>query len=200
MCDICNCYFSFWAVFCPFNPPNSPKNNNFKKLKTPPGYIIILHMCTKNHDHMLYCSWDMVHDSCNSYFSFWANFCPFTPLTAWKIKISKKMKKAPRDIIISHKYTTNQDHMLYCSWDMAYDGCNCYFSFWVIFCPLTAQKMKISKKNEKRASRYHRFTIVSKIMIIYYTIPEIWCMTNVIVFHFGLLFALLPPVPPLTAQ
>ena len=93
MCNICNCYFSFWAVFCPFNPPNSPKNNNFKKLKTPPGYIIILHMCTKNHDHMLYCSWDMVHDRCNSYFSFWANFCPFTPLRAWKIKISKKWKK-----------------------------------------------------------------------------------------------------------
>ena len=74
MCDICNCYFSFWAVFCPFNPPNSPKNNNFKKLKTPPGYIIILHLCTKNHDHMLYCSWDMVHDKCNCYFPFWPIF------------------------------------------------------------------------------------------------------------------------------
>ena len=85
--------FHFELFFCPFNPPNSPKNNNFKKLKTPPGYIIILHMCTKNHDHMLYCSWDMVHDRCNSYFSFWANFCPFTPLRVWKIKISKKWKK-----------------------------------------------------------------------------------------------------------
>ena len=33
-------------------------------------------------------------------------------------------------------------------------------------------------------------------MIICYTVPEIWCMTNVIViFHFGLFFALLPPPP-----
>ena len=37
-------------------------------------------------------------------------------------------------------------------------------------------------------------------MIISYTVPEIWCVTNIIViFHFGLLFALLrtrPPRPP----
>ena len=26
------------------------------------------------------------------------------------------------------------------------DRCNCYFSFWAIFCPLTAQKIKILKK------------------------------------------------------
>ena len=25
--------------------------------------IIILHKCTKNHDHMLYCSWDMARDT-----------------------------------------------------------------------------------------------------------------------------------------
>ena len=68
------------------------------------------------------------------------------------------------------------------------------------FLPPNSPKNENFKKNEKRAWRYHRF-IVSKIMIIYYTIPEIWHMTNVIVvFHFGLLFALLPPVPPLTAQ
>ena len=32
---------------------------------------------------------------------------------------------------------------------MVCDGCNCYFSFWAIFCPFTtliAQKIKISKK------------------------------------------------------
>ena len=46
----------------------------------------------------------------------------------WKLK---KMKKMPRDIIILHKHTKNQDHMLYYSWDMARDGCN-YWSFWAI--------------------------------------------------------------------
>ena len=78
--------------FLPFYSPNSPKNQNFEKMKKTPGDIIILHKCTKNHDHMLYCSLDMAHNQCN-YFSFWAIFCPFTPLTAWKIKILKKWKK-----------------------------------------------------------------------------------------------------------
>ena len=61
-----------------FYPLNSPKNQNFKKKKRKmPGDIIILHKCTKNHDHMQYCSWDMVHDRCNCYFSFWAIFAKF---------------------------------------------------------------------------------------------------------------------------
>ena len=35
---------------------------------------------------------------------------------------------------------------------------------------------------------------VLKIMIIGYTVPEIWHMTDVIdIFHFGLFFAFLPP-------
>ena len=47
----------------PFNPPppKSPKNDNIKNEKNP-GDIIILHKCTKNYDHPLYCSRDMTHD------------------------------------------------------------------------------------------------------------------------------------------
>ena len=67
--------------------PNNPKNQNFEKLKKAPGDIIILHKCTKNHDHMLYCSLDMARNGFNCYFSFWAIFYPFTSLTAQKIKI-----------------------------------------------------------------------------------------------------------------
>ena len=86
----CNSYFSFWAIFCLFtnSPPNDPKNQNFKKMKKLLGNIIILHICTKNYDQMIYGSWDMVGDGCN-YFSFWAIFCPFASLTAPKIKILK---------------------------------------------------------------------------------------------------------------
>ena len=79
--------------FLPFYPPKSPKNQSFEKIKKPPGDIIILHMYNKNYDQMMYASWDMVCDRCNCYFSFWAIFCPFTPLTAQKIKILKKRKK-----------------------------------------------------------------------------------------------------------
>ena len=109
-------------------------------MKKTPGNIIILHMCNKIHDHMLYCSWDMARDRCN-YFSSWAIFCHFTFLTAWKIKIFKKWKRKPEATIILQS--------------------------------------------------------VPKIMIICYTVPEIWHVTDVIViFHFGLFFAPFPPNSP----
>ena len=41
---------------------------------------------------------------------------------------------------------------MYSSWDMVVDGCN-YFLFWTIFClfiSLTAWKIKMKKKNEKK--------------------------------------------------
>ena len=67
--------------FLPFHTPNCPKTKikKKKKKKPLPGYIIILHKSTKNHDPTLYCSWDMAHDTCDFYFSFWVIFCTFTP-------------------------------------------------------------------------------------------------------------------------
>ena len=91
VCDKCN-YWSFWAIFCPFTPRNIPKNQNFEKIKKMPGDIIILHKSIKNYDQMVYDSWDIAHDKCN-YFSFWAIFCPLTPVTSQKIKILRKWKK-----------------------------------------------------------------------------------------------------------
>ena len=128
---------------------------------------------------MLYCSWDMVRGRCN-YFSFWAIFCPFTPKTAQKIKILK-MKYLPGDIIILHKCTKNHDHMLYCSWNMVFDRCNCHFWFWAIFCPfipLTAQKIKILKTWKKHLEISSFYICVPKITIRWCTVPEIWCATE----------------------
>ena len=185
VCDGCNCYFSLWAIFytstaqiLPFYPVTAQKRKISKKWKKKKktGDMIILHKCNKNLDHRLYCSWDMACDECNCYFSFWAIFCPFTFLIAQKMKISKKMKKRPGDIIISHMCTKNHDHMLYCSWDMAHDTCNFDFSFWAIFCPFThaphlpppphpliSQKIKILE-NERKTWRYHHFTQVNQIL------------------------------------
>ena len=89
----CDGLFFILGYFLPFYPPNSPKIKIYEKMKKKKkiGDIIILHICTKNYDHMIYCSWDMACDKCN-YFSFWDMFCPFTPLTAQKIK-SKKYEK-----------------------------------------------------------------------------------------------------------
>ena len=98
--------------------------------------------------------------------------------------------------IISHMCTINDKLMMYDSWDIKRDGCNCYFSFWTIFCsftPLIAPKRESSKKWKKPLEKPSFYTSVPKIVIMCYTVPEIWCMIDVIVsFHFGLSFALLP--------
>ena len=82
--------FSILGNFLPFCLASTPKSENFKTMKKVPGDIIILHKCTKNHDHMLYCPWDMAHDTFNCCFSFWAIFSPFTPLIAQNFKKNKK--------------------------------------------------------------------------------------------------------------
>ena len=82
--------------------------------------------------------------------------------------------------------------MLHCSWDMMRDRCNCYFTFWAVFCPftrLTARKRKILKKWKKHLEISSFYNSVPKIMISWYMVPEIWCITDVIIIsHFGLVF------------
>ena len=128
-------FLPFWTIFCN-SIPLTPKNQNFKKMKKPPGDIITLHMCTINRNHIMYSSWDMKCDWQN-FLSFWTVFCPFTPITTQKIKTLKNWKK----------------HLEILSF----------------------------------------YTSVPKIMIRCYTVPEICHVTDVIViFYFGLFFALLP--------
>ena len=80
---------------------------------------------------------------------------------------------------------------------MACSRCNCYFLFWAIFAPLLPNRLK--NKNFKEMRKKHLeisfYTSVPKI-IICDTVPEIWCMTDIIIFHFGLFFALLPSNSP----
>ena len=132
------------------------------------------------------------------------HFGQFFAQTAWKMKVSKKIIKT-KCLEISSFNTKNHDYILYSSWEMAFDGCNCYFSFWAIFCPftsLTAQKMKISKKKEKKRKKHLEissfYTSAPKSMITWFTLPEIWGMTDfTVIFHFGQFFC---PFTILTAQ
>ena len=148
--------------------------------------IIILHKCET------LTIWDTVPkiQSETEFIVILGLFCPFTPATAQKLKM-----KTLGDII-SQKYTKNHDHRLHCSWYMACDGCN-YFSFRAMFCPftpLTAPKMKISKKWKEHLKISSFNAGLPKIM--FFTVPEIWPMTDVTIFHFGLFFALLPHNSP----
>ena len=174
-------FLSFWAIcvpqmtiiwymvleissgtgyFLPFYLPNNPENQNFEKMKKTPGNTIILH---EYHKSKSYDVWFLRYGARRTeFFSFWTILpcCPPPPLNNPKNQNFEKWKKTPTDITILHKCATNDNHMIYCSWDMAPDGCNCYFSFWAIFwlfTPITAQKKKISQK-WKNSCRYHHFT------------------------------------------
>ena len=132
-------------------------------MKKTPGDSIILHKCTKNQDHMLYCSGDMARDRCNCYFSFWTIFCPSTPLNSPKNKnlTKKKKKKKPGDVIILHKCTKNYNHMVYCSWYGVWHVIVIfYFGLFFALLPRNFPEKWKFKKNEKNTWRYCHFAQV----------------------------------------
>ena len=129
-------FFLFWTIFCLFTPLTAKKMKTSKKKKkkkknlkncleiSSPHTSVpkIMIICSTVPE--IWCVTDII-----VFFSFWAIFCPFTPITAQKMKISKKMEKPSGDTIILHNSPKNHDHMLYCSLYMVHDRCNCYFSF-----------------------------------------------------------------------
>ena len=65
---------SFSTIFCPFTPLTTPKIKTRKNEKKKTlEVIIILQMCTKNNNHMIYDSWEV---ECNK------TFCHFGPFFA----------------------------------------------------------------------------------------------------------------------
>ena len=68
------------------------------------------------------------------------------------------------------------------------------FQFGPFFALLPSKNQNSLKMKKKHMEISSFYTSAPKIMIICYTVPDIWCVTDVIVvFKFGLLFALLPP-------
>ena len=82
-------FFVISVHFLPLYTPDNQKNRNFKTMKKASWDLTTLQMCSKNHDHMMYASWDMEYDRPN-FLSFWIIFCLFTPLLTPKIKIWNK--------------------------------------------------------------------------------------------------------------
>ena len=109
------------------------------------------------------------------FLSFWI-FCPFTPLKTQKIKILKKWKK---HLEIYHHFTEVYQK----SWSYAIKflryGARLFLYFilgyFFPFTLLTARKIIISKKWKSFSSFY---TCVPKIMIRWFTVPEIRCATD----------------------
>ena len=73
----------------------------------------------------------------------------------------------------------------------------CHFGpFFTLLPPKNPKNHNFEKKRKKRL-KISFYTNVRNIMIICYAVPEIGCVTDVIlIFHFGLFFALLTPNDP----
>ena len=127
------------GLFCPFIPSLTvPKIKILKKNEKMPRVIIYLYIQVyhkwRSYNHTIYGSWNIRCDR-RKFLSFWAIFCPFSPLTTWKIKIII-LKKTLGDIIILHICIINDNHMMYGFSDMECNGLN-FLLFWTVFCPFT---------------------------------------------------------------
>ena len=123
-------------------------------------------------------------------------------ISSWHLlmnfKKPEKMKKTPGDMILLHKCIINDNHMIYGSWDSKCNRLN-FFVIWghflAFYLPNSLKNRNIKKKKKKtNIISFH--TSVPKFMIIAYTFSEICHVTDVIIFHFGLHFSLLPPNSP----
>ena len=115
----------------------------------------------------------------------------FSPQTTRKIKILKIKKKTPGGIIISNMSKINKNHwcMIHGIWsttDRIFSHSGPFFALLhpltqpppAPFPPpanLTTQRTKILKKWKKQLEISSFYTGVSKIMIRWCTVPEIWC-------------------------
>ena len=164
------------------------------------GDIILLHMHTINEDHMIYYPWDIRWYK-QSFFVILGHFLPFEPPNNLEKQNFEKIKKKPGYIITLHLCTTN-DIMIYASWDMECNRLNVFFilDHFLPFYPPSNSKIEILKKWKKNPWHIIVLRQCNKThghMIICYTVPEIWCVTDAIfIFHFGLFFALCLLVPP----
>ena len=121
-----------------------------KKRKTP-GDIIILHLCTKDLDDIIYSSWDIECDRLKlvilgHFFSF------YPPLVkTQKIKILKKWKKFQE---ISLYTSVPKTTIIWGTVPEIWSKTDFFFlSFWAIFCPFTPyqpRKLKKWKKKKKK--------------------------------------------------
>ena len=109
-------HFGLLLAFLP-SPPNSPKNENFNKMKKMPGYVIILHRCTKKIMVICYTVPEILHMThviVIFYFGlFFALLQPkksnFAKEKNKKTKKNQKENKNSGDIIILHLCTKNFD-------------------------------------------------------------------------------------------
>ena len=151
--DVCNCYFSFWTIFCPFTALTAWKIKISIKKKhlevspiwtNVPKIMIICYTVSE-----IYGVWRM-----ELLFFIFGYFLPFDSPNSPKKKFTTMEKTTItttpnwRYHHFTQVYQKTWSYAILFVRYMVCDGCNCYFSFWAIFCiftALTAKKIKILK-------------------------------------------------------
>ena len=183
-------FLSFWAIFWSLTLRTTWKIKILKKKKT--LGILSFYTCVPQ----ITIIWYMVPEiwSTTECFSFWIFFCPFCPTNNLPKENFEKINSRYHDFTLV--YQKSQPYaILFLRYDMWW--MQLLFFILVYFLPFypangpNNQNWKKKKKIKKILGFSSIYTILPKIIIICYTVPEIWCLKNVIViFHFGILFAL----------
>ena len=122
------------------------QNQTFEKMKKITEDIIILHMCTKKHNHMRYSSSDTKRDRIFCHFGLFSALLPPT-----------KMKKSSGDVIILNLCNKKHNQMMYAYSDMECHRHNCHFRpFFALLPNYWPWKLKIGK-NVKKIWIYYPF-------------------------------------------
>ena len=188
-------FLSFWTAIYLLK---TRKIKILKKWKESSGDVIILHMCSKNHDHIMYASWDI--ECKRQYFVIWVIFCSLPHYWPENLKLWEN-GKIPGRIIILNLCITIDDHMIYGSRDTEHDRQN-FLSSWTVIYLLTTRKIKILKKWKNFLAKLSFYTCLQLMKITWCAVREIERMTDRIFCHYGSFFVLLishppPPHPPI---
>ena len=146
---------------------------------------------------MIYGSWDMERNRQN-FFVILDHFLPsYLPEQSVKSKFWKNEKKACR-YNFTHVYHKLSITFIWCMVPEIWSATDRTFcnvgSFFVLWPNQQPKNLKLKKKWKKCLEISSFYTSAPKIMIIYYTIPEVWHVIDIIfISNFGLFSALLTP-------
>ena len=119
-----------------------------KKKNTTPGYVIILHLHPKNHNHLMYSSLTLMSTALQIILG---QFLPFYSIFDPNLKFSKNKKKCLKRTknIKNQKHTKNRNHISCCSSDRVWTSFLSILDHFYSFIPVLAQKIKMFKKWKK---------------------------------------------------
>ena len=108
-------FLTFWAIFCLYTPLLSPKIKIWNKFKKTSRYYPITHVY---HKWRLHDVWFLRHKARQTeFFIILGHFLPFNLPNNLKNQNFEKMKKNIWTYFILHLHTTNDNHMMYGSWE-----------------------------------------------------------------------------------